>query len=323
MGSFPLISTDGVAAESRTSESLAIPASEEDIIPDDRIAVIAGVGKDGIGQAIAQRLSDEDYTLVLADCNEEAGLQTTETLRRQGRPVTFVAGDLADERTAVRVMSEVGRWTRTGRLDVLINNAGSAQDPGQDNLMELTPEKLHKYLADNVTGAVNMTRWALERFMLPKRKGAMVCIGSMNGQLGMGIRGQLGYGIAKCGLTALVSNVATQFGPRGIRAVLVRPGLIVTGSRNWLRRLREDPDWARLEGYQTPARRLGRPEDVANAVAWLVSDQASYINGIELPVDGGMSASGILSPVWDPADFRGSYVRAIRDRLDPARQEAA
>jgi NAD(P)-dependent dehydrogenase (short-subunit alcohol dehydrogenase family) len=275
--------------------------------------VVTGIRPGGIGQAATARLAKDGYSLVTCDVNAELGKRAVETVREQGGDVSFVEADVATEEGVGRVMDEVER-VGGGRLDLVVCNAGSAGDPRRDNILDLTGSVFRSLLDNNLTSAFLTTQAALKRFMIPQGFGSVIYLGSCNGQRGLGSLGQFGYGSAKAGLSVLVSLLTAQFGSR-IRFNLVRPSIIETDSENWQRRRATDPDWPRIEGQYTPAGRLGRPEDVAAAIAWLASDAASFMAGIELPVDGGLAAAGIQHPAWNPANFRQSYVDSARSYI--------
>jgi NAD(P)-dependent dehydrogenase (short-subunit alcohol dehydrogenase family) len=187
----------------------------------------------------------------------------------------------------------------------------------------MSPDHLRRLLDNNLVSTFLLTQQALKRFFLPLGTGgSVVFIGSNNGQRGLGLLGQPGYGMAKVGLAALMANLVARFG-RQVRFNLVRSGVVVTNSENWQRRRHQAKDWPQLEGSYTPAGRLGEPVDVANAVAWLISDEAKWVNGAELSVDGGVTCGGLQFPAFDATDFRASYVQAVREWTARRQRQAA
>ncbi len=240
--------------------------------PDILKAAVAGIRPDGIGEAIMWRLSAAGYRVVCCDRDPRAGLQAVEWARRDGAAVEFIDADVSTEAGVKRFMDEIARYP--GPLATLVCSAGSAGNPREDDLLEATADQLHRLLADNLVSACLLTKHALKRFFLPQGIGSSVIfIGSNNGQRGFGLLGQPGYGMAKAGLSALLASLVARFG-HAVRFNLVRSGVVVTNSENWQCRLQAAKDWPQLEGSYTPAGRLGKPADIANAVAWLVSDAA-------------------------------------------------
>ena len=274
-----------------------------------RVAAITGVGAGGIGEAVAEELAiRQGYELFASDINAARGTQTCELIRRKGGKMHFIHADTATSDGIELFFDSI--QIHTGRLDLLVNNAGSAGDPAKDNLLDLDIAAFQKLLEINVTGPVMMTKEALRRFMLPQGRGVVIFVGSLNGGYGRGQLGQLGYGTAKTALTSVLAQLTAQFGSQ-IRFNLVRPGITVTNSENWQKRSLHDPMYEAREAEQYPSKRLMYPADIARAIAWLASDEARLINGVELAVDGGQSAAGILHPAWEPSNFRASYVQSV------------
>lgn len=274
-----------------------------------RTVAVAGIHRHGIGEAITARFLAQGDSVVACDKNRAAGLEATAHLRRSGADLSFVEADVSTEQGATRFMEGIAR--QSGRLDTLVCNIGCAGNPADDNILDLTPERIHGLINDNLLAPVLLTQAALRRFFLPQGCGAVIYIGTNNCQRSMGVRGQMLYGASKCALSAVLAACVAQVG-HVVRFNLIRPGVVETDSDNWRRRRQENPNWSRLESSSVPARVLGAPADVANAVVWLASDEARYVNGAELAVDGGERASGIMFPAWDPVNFRQSYVAALQ-----------
>jgi 3-oxoacyl-[acyl-carrier protein] reductase len=219
-----------------------------------------------------------------------------------------VHADLTTAAGVNRFMNEITRVS--DRLDVLVANMGSAGTPEEDNLLDLTPALFQTLVDANLKAPLLTAQAAMKRFMLPQRSGIIIFLGTHNGQMGRANMGPMVYGAAKAALTSVMANLVAQFG-RHIRVNLCRPGITVTESKNWTRRRDTNPDWERLESQMSANGRLAKPSDVAEAIAWLASDKARHVNGIELPVDGGLAAAGICHPSWSPADFRRSFVESV------------
>jgi meso-butanediol dehydrogenase/(S,S)-butanediol dehydrogenase/diacetyl reductase len=166
---------------------------------------------------------------------------------------------------------------------VLVNNAARAL---KGNLEQTTPEDWASELAGTLSGAFLMTRLVLPG-MAERGRGTIVNVGSVNGLLALG---NPGYSAAKAGLLNFTKALAIEYGPRGIRANMVSPGTIRTESPSWQKRLARDPEVFEKLARWYPVGRVGRPEDVAAAIAFLAADEAAFVNGANLVVDGGLTA---------------------------------
>jgi NAD(P)-dependent dehydrogenase (short-subunit alcohol dehydrogenase family) len=246
---------------------------------DGKVAIITGSGR-GIGRVSAQRFAEEGAYVVVSDLNASNAEETTESIRRSGGRALCLPADVTDSTQMDALVDRVVE--EFGRLDVMWCNAGGAlPEPTED----VTDEKLREVLALNLDGVFFGVRSAL-RVMVPQRTGCLLITTSGAG-LGA-VRGLTAYGMAKAGVINLAKSVAHEYGPSGIRANVVSPGPIE--SEGFLAYLDSVEGLrAKMEGG-VPARRLGRPEDIANAGVYLASDEASFVSGIVVPVDGGISA---------------------------------
>lgn len=222
-------------------------------------AVVTGAGR-GIGAVIASRLAAEGAEVVRIDLDGPAGTHRCDV------------GDTA----AVRALA-----SEVGDVDVLVNNAAIWRFAP---LEEVTPDDFEAVLRVNVVGAFNCTQ-AFGRAMLRRGSGAIVNIISIAAPLadpGVGA-----YSASKAALLALTRQVAVEWGPRGIRCNAVGPGFVPTPGTSFY----DDPGVCDARSSAVPLRRLGTPDDVADVVAFLASERASYVTGQALYVDGGVSQS--------------------------------
>jgi meso-butanediol dehydrogenase / (S,S)-butanediol dehydrogenase / diacetyl reductase len=182
------------------------------------------------------------------------------------------------------------RWPPFGRIDVLVNNAART---AKGNLAQTTPDEWEDEIRGTLTGAFPVSRAVLPH-MLARGQGAIVNVGSVNGLLALG---NPGYSAAKAGLLNLTKALATEYGRSGIRANMVSPGTVRTGHPTWQERLKRDPRVFEKLARWYPVGRVGEPADVAAAIAFLASDEAAFVNGANLVVDGGLTAG--LAPMID------------------------
>ncbi|GBE31007.1 3-oxoacyl-[acyl-carrier-protein] reductase FabG [bacterium BMS3Bbin04] len=240
----------------------------------DKIAWVTGSGR-GIGRSIAEYLAVQGATLIIHDILEDVARETAEEFRKNGWKATAIASDVSKsdevDSTVARIIAE------HERIDILVNNAGVTRD---GLLMRMKEADWDLVLTVNLKGAFLTTK-AVIRHMMKQRSGRIINIASVVGV--MGNAGQANYSASKAGLIGLTKSTAKELGARGITVNAVAPGYIETEMTKTL------PDAAKDAFLQlTPLGRPGTPEDVAKAVAWLASDQADFITGQVIHVDGGM-----------------------------------
>jgi 3-oxoacyl-[acyl-carrier protein] reductase len=238
-------------------------------------ALVTG-GSRGIGKAIGLRLATQGADVAFSyKGNEVAARETAREIQALGRRALAIQGDVAQVESADTVVKTT--LDAFGKLDILVNNAGITRD---DLIMRMSPEAWREVLETNLFGAFWMTK-AVTRPMLKARGGRIINITSVSGQAGQ--TGQANYSAAKAGLIGLTKATARELASRGITVNAVAPGFVLT-------ELTQDlPDELKQEiTSRTPLGRFGTTEEIANAVAFLASDEAAYITGQVLAVDGGL-----------------------------------
>lgn len=243
-----------------------------------KTALVTGGGS-GIGQAIAKRFAAEGAQVIVAGRTRESVAETMAHITGRGGAAVPAGADVSDA-AAVQDMV-AGALDALGSIDILVNNAGKAIG---DGILEIDAETWDLDLAVVLRSAFLCTKAVLPG-MLTRRQGAIVNISSVNGMTGLG---EEGYSAAKAGMINLTQNVAIRYGPAGIRANCICPATIRTPI--WHDVLERDPNvFERLAAWY-PLGRVGEPDDVANAALFLASDEASWITGATLTVDGGLMA---------------------------------
>ena len=239
----------------------------------EQVVLVTGAGS-GIGRATAGLFAAEGARVVVLDVDGERAEETAEALDG----AVAMTLDIRDLAAAAAVVDQL--QADFGRLDVLVNNAMrisagelDERDDDADMLDELDVDLL---------GAFRMTRVCLPA-MRRQRRGAIVNVASVNG---LAYFGNDVYSAAKAGLVSLTRSVAARHGRDGVRCNAVAPGTIATPT--WTERAAAEPGFLERMGSYYPLGRVGRPEEVADAIAFLSSDQASWITGVTLPVDGGL-----------------------------------
>lgn len=239
-----------------------------------KVSLVTG-GAQGIGRAIALKLAREGSDVAVVDVNLEKAREVAGELEAMGRKATALKVDVVDRNQTEEMTNSV--VSELGGLHILVNNAGITRDA---LVMRMKEEEWDQVLAINLKGPYNCTRSAV-RVMSKQRFGRIVNIASIVGL--MGNAGQGNYSASKAGLIGLTKTVAREFAMRNVTCNAVAPGFIETSMTEAL------PEKVREElARQIPMRRLGTPDDVAEAVVFLASGAAAYITGHVLSVNGGM-----------------------------------
>jgi 3-oxoacyl-[acyl-carrier protein] reductase len=244
---------------------------------DGRVAIITGAAR-GIGAGTAKRFADEGAAVAVLDINEEQAQETAAGLGA-GKAIG-VACNVAD---SASVEAAVGRVIdELGGLHILVNNAGITRD---NLLFKLTEEDWDSVINVHLKGAFLMSKAAQKTFV-DQKYGKILNLSSISAN---GNRGQANYSAAKAGVQGFTRTLALELGPFGVNVNAIAPGFIATEmTDDTARRLKMDVDEFRaLNAEANPVKRVGFPEDIAAAAAFLCSDEASYITGQILYVDGG------------------------------------
>lgn len=243
---------------------------------DKKVALITGANT-GIGKEIALTLGSEGYIVIVNYLfNEEKALEVKSEIEGKGGQCHLQYGDVSDFKTAEAMMEEV--FNTFGRLDVLVNNAGITRD---QLILRMTEEDFDDVIRVNLKGTFNCVKGVSKR-MLKQRYGKIINMSSVVGV--MGNIGQCNYSASKAGVIGLTKSLAREFAARNIQVNAIAPGFIETDMTEKL------PEKIKEEMISTiPLQRMGKPEDIANIVAFLASDKANYITGQIIQVDGGMA----------------------------------
>lgn len=244
-----------------------------------KVAVVTGAAS-GIGEAIALRCAEEGARVVVSDIDEARGRQVLAKL--QGADHLFVRADVSKEEDARALMEAT--VNKYGRIDVLVNNAGIRVSGRVD---ETSLDLWEKIMAIDLRGVFLCSKFAIEH-MLKQKSGSIINLSSVSGIAGD--YGMAAYNAAKGGVTNLTRNMALDYAAYGIRVNAVCPGAILTPllEQAWEEIGREEAEKAFKGAY--PPGRVGSPREVANVVVFLASDEASFVSGANIPVDGAITA---------------------------------
>ncbi len=247
-----------------------------------RVAIVTGAGM-GIGEAVAQRFAEEGAKIVIADIDAAGGEKTAATIREKGTASHFVHADISKEADARKISEQAVKTF--GRIDILVNNAATFVLKGFD----ATVEDWQRSLGVNVIGTAMVTKYAAEH-MKKAGGGAIVTLSSISSSVAQ--PNFFAYSATKAALLQMTRNMAMDLGPFNIRVNCVCPGTILTAAsyRHMASVGMTLEQFNAEEGAKTFLGRIGSTREVANAVLFLASDEASYITGASLMVDGGYTA---------------------------------
>lgn len=239
-----------------------------------KVAVVTGAAQ-GIGKTIALLLAKKGASLSLCDINLEMVEETAREIGEKGGSCLALKSDVTNFQGAEKIIKQTVE--HFGTVDVLVNNAGITKD---NVLLRMKEEQWDQVMAVNLKGTFNFSR-AVIKVMLRQKKGRIINIASITGL--MGNAGQANYSASKAGVIGFTKAIAREYADRGITVNAVAPGFIATAMTNAI------PEKEREELIkQIPMKSLGTPGDVANAVFFLASEEASYITGQVIGVNGGL-----------------------------------
>jgi len=248
-----------------------------------RVAIVTGAGS-GIGEATVRRYATEGAAVVVIDLEAERAHRVAGEIESGGGRAIAIAADVSNvEQAAEAIAKTLGTF---GRLDILVNNAAITTG---DDLLQIDEATWDRDVDGVLKSVYACTRPAL-RHMVERRAGVVINIAAVNAFLALGNEP---YSAAKAGVAHLTKSIAVRYGAHGIRANAVAPG--TTRTPPWRRRLERDPSLMDRLVRWYPLGRIGEPEDIASAVLFLSSEEASWITGVVLNVDGGLLAgNGLL-----------------------------
>ncbi|MFH1540617.1 MAG: 3-oxoacyl-[acyl-carrier-protein] reductase [Elusimicrobiota bacterium] len=241
----------------------------------DSVAIVTG-GAQGIGRAIAEKLADEGAKIVVVDIMEESAKKTAEEILKDKNVETIALKvDVSSSQETEEMIKKT--IEKFGKIDIMINNAGITRD---NLLIRMSDDDWDKVIAINLKGVFNCSK-AVAKVMMKQRSGKIVNIASVVGL--MGNAGQVNYSASKGGVIALTKTLARELASRNINVNAVAPGFIKTAMTEKL-----PQDAKEKLTNLIPLARLGDPQDVANVVVFLCTDESSYITGEIVSVNGGM-----------------------------------
>jgi len=245
----------------------------------DRVAVVTGAAQ-GIGAATARLLADQGATVAVVDLAADRAQPVVDEITAAGGKAIAIGCDVADEAAVGAMVAQV--MAAYGRLDILVNNAGITRD---NLLFKMPRDDWDSVLTTNLT-SIFLCCQAAQKVMVPAKYGKIVNLSSRSA---LGNRGQVNYAAAKAGVQGLTATLAIELGPYNINVNAVAPGYIATAmTAATATRVGASPqDHQKMVAERTPLGRVGQPDEVASVIAFLASDESSYVSGQTLYVNGG------------------------------------
>jgi NAD(P)-dependent dehydrogenase (short-subunit alcohol dehydrogenase family) len=247
-----------------------------------KVAIVTGAGS-GIGEAIAKRLSEEGAVVAIWDIDEAGGSRVVREIEEKGRHAEFFRLDVTKEKEVQDAVESVAK--KYQKIDIMVNNAGVGK---AGTVLEQTEEDWDLMMSVNAKGAFFGCKYAVKQMVSQETKGSIVNIASVAGIVG--VLNRAGYCASKAAIVGLTKSVASDFAETGIRVNSISPGTIESP---WIKKILADnpePEKTRLQMQQRqPIGRMGTPEEMANLVVFLASDEASFITGSNIVADGGLT----------------------------------
>ena len=248
----------------------------------DKIAIVTGASSD-IGAAIVKRFVEEGAHVVLVGRRIDALKKTSLAIKNGDKQTVTIPCDITDEAQVIQTVDQV--FAHYGRIDILVNNAATINDP--IHFHEMSDSTWTNLIDINMIGTFRMTRAVLNK-MLEKKGGSIINIGSISSERAIPKVHLTVYCATKAAINMFTKGIAVEYARKNIRCNCINPGIINAGM---IKPYLEYPEAKKVLEDKQPLNRIGEPEDVASAAVYLASDEASWISGIIVNVDGGKSAS--------------------------------
>ena len=247
----------------------------------DKVVIVTGASSD-IGKGIVKRFVEEGAKIVLVARNLK-GLEKTRKEVGHDESTTSVSCDLTDESQVIQAVNQI--MDTYGKIDILVNNAGAINDP--THFHDMQDSEIKKLIDINLLGVFHMTKAVLSK-MSDVKSGSIVNIGSISSERAIPRVHLAVYSATKAAISMFTKSIAGEYARRNMRCNCVNPGIINSGM---IKPYLDDPQARKVLEERLPLARIGEPLDVANAALYLASDEASWVTGIILNVDGGKTAS--------------------------------